>query len=61
MEHLDWNRVLDRYLEKGVMAVEDYEGCDDLQKNVLNEIKKAYKRINKVEVEKIHHSLKQNG
>lgn len=57
MERLDFNKVLDRYLTTGHMSADDYENCDDLQKNVIQEIKKSFKRINKVEVETIHHSL----
>lgn len=61
MERLEWNTVLDHYLETGTMSAEDYENCDDLQKNVIQELKKAFKRINKGEVETIHHSLQNNG
>lgn len=42
------------------MSVDDYENCDDLQKNVIQEIKKSFKRINQREVETIHHSLQNN-
>jgi hypothetical protein len=57
MEHLEFNKVLDGYLTTGHMSAEDYEMCDDLQKNVIQELKKAFKRINQREVETIHHSL----
>ncbi len=61
MERLEFNRVLDGYLITGHMSVDDYENCDDLQKNVIQEIKKSFKRINQREVETIHHSLQNNG
>ena len=61
MERLEFNRVLDGYLTTGHMSAEDYENCDDLQKNVIQELKKSFKRINKGEVEQIHHSLQTNG
>lgn len=42
----DWNRILDKYLNKGIMSAEDYETLLPEQKQVINEIKKALKRIN---------------
>lgn len=49
MEHLAWNKLLDRYLLEGVMSSEEWEFLDDTQKIVINEIKKAFKRIKKNE------------
>ena len=47
MEHLSWNKLLDRYLLEGTMSSEEWELLDDTQKIVINELKKAFKRINK--------------
>lgn len=61
MEHLKWNRVLDKYLETGHMLSEEYEELDDLQKYVIQELKKSFKRLNKSEVCETHHSLQEYG
>jgi hypothetical protein len=53
----EWNALIDRYLLDGVMSSEEWEKLDDSQKIVINEIKKAFKRINKREILTIHHSL----
>lgn len=45
MEVTKWRKVLDRYLTEGVMSPDDYMEMDDLQKQIIQEIKKAYKRI----------------
>lgn len=57
MEHLDWNKVLDRYLLTAHILSEEYEALDDYQKAVIQELKKAFQRLNKKEVLEIHHSL----
>ena len=57
MEHLLWNKVLDKYLTTGHLLSEEYEELDDLQKYVIQEVKKSFKRLNKREVNEIHHSL----
>lgn len=43
----EWRQALDRYLTKGDMDAEVYEAMSDKQKQVIQEIKKAFKRINK--------------
>jgi hypothetical protein len=58
MEHLLWNKVLDKYLTTGHLLSEEYEELDDLQKYVIQEVKKSFKRLNKPVVNEIHHSLK---
>jgi len=60
MERLAWNKVLDGYLATAKMRAEDYEYCDDLQKYVIQELKKSFKRLNKGEINEIHHSLQDN-
>jgi hypothetical protein len=57
MEHLLWNKVLDKYLTTGHILSEEYEELDDLQKYVIQEVKKSFKRLNKREVNEIHHSF----
>lgn len=47
MERLEWNKILDRYLTSNTMESEAYELLDDNQKLVIQEVKKASKRINK--------------
>jgi hypothetical protein len=60
MEDREFNHVLDNYLVTGKMTSEDYELCDDLQKHVIQSLKRAFKRINKGEANEIHHSLQNN-
>ncbi|MDO8094427.1 MAG: hypothetical protein Q6360_13195 [Candidatus Brocadiales bacterium] len=45
LEHKEWNRVLDGYLNTGECDPNDIEGMDKTQQNIINEIKKAFKRI----------------
>ena len=42
------------------MSSDEWEKLDDMQKIIINEIKKAFKRINKPVINEIHHSLKDN-
>lgn len=49
MEHLEWNKFLDEYLTYGNMRAEDYYKLNDEQKKIIQEIKKAFKRITKDE------------
>lgn len=60
MEQKEWNHLLDRYLTENVMSSDEWEKLDDMQKIIINEIKKAFKRINKPVINEIHHSLKNN-
>lgn len=41
----DWNKMLDRYLVEGTMSAEDYENLNDIQKAIIQELKKSFKRI----------------
>lgn len=45
MKRKEWNRVLDRYLQECKMSVEDYENLNDIQIAIIQELKKAFKRI----------------
>ena len=47
MEHLEWNKTLDHYLTEGNMSSSEYEGLDEMQMFVIQELKKSYKRLNK--------------
>lgn len=60
MEQKEWNRLLDRYLTENVMSSDEWERLDDMQKIIINEIKKSLKRLNKPVINEIHHSLKDN-
>ena len=50
MERLDWNKIFDRYLVENTMDAGEYELLDDNQKLVIQEIKKAIKRLKKKNV-----------
>jgi hypothetical protein len=45
MERKNWIKVLDNFLKTGKLLSEDYEAMDDLQKTIIQEIKKSIKRI----------------
>jgi len=40
-----FNRIIDKYLQTGHMTAEDYEGCTDRQKDTIQVIKRAFKRM----------------
>jgi hypothetical protein len=44
LSHLYWNRVLDDYIKTQKMSYEDYEDMNYQQKNVIQELKKYFKR-----------------
>ena len=46
MEAKEWRVTLDKYLNTGKLLSEEYEKMDDMQKYVIQELKKAYKRLN---------------
>jgi len=64
MERKEWNHLLDRFLECGEMEIEDWEKLKtdgtELQNIIINEIMKAFNRLNKREIDTIHHSLQNN-
>lgn len=60
MERLEWNKLLDEYLITGHMLSEEYEQLNDIQRAVIQELKRAFARINKQDVCEIHHSLQDN-
>jgi len=45
MERLEFNKVLDKYLETNTMTSEQYEEMSNRQKDVIQELKKAFKRL----------------
>jgi len=47
MEHLEWNDCLDNYLTTGTIPSDDYYRLDEWQQKVIQELKKAFKRLNK--------------
>lgn len=42
-----WRAVLDRYLTENTMEADMYEGMNEKQKSVIQEIKKAFARLEK--------------
>lgn len=42
----DWQRNLDRYLTTGKMDVEEYIKMNEAEKEFIQELKRAFKRIN---------------
>ena len=54
MEHKEWNKTLDRYLIENEISCGDYESLDEIQMAVIQEIKKAKKRLNKTNEEKTY-------
>ena len=47
MENKEWNYTLDFYLTNGFLESDEYERMYDDQKRIIQELKKAFKRINK--------------
>ena len=46
-DRLDWNKILDQYLVNGTMSSDEYQNLADEYKFVIQEAKKAFKRLNK--------------
>lgn len=45
MPHKEWNKLLDSYLRTGRLDPDNIPKLDAFQQGVINEIKKAFKRI----------------
>ena len=45
LETKDWNRALDLYLNKGEGNTEEYQQMSKEQQGVIQELKKAFKRL----------------
>jgi hypothetical protein len=45
MQPKEWRITLDHFLKTGKMLSEDYEQMDEIQKIIIQELKKAFKRI----------------
>jgi hypothetical protein len=45
MEVAKWRKVLDRYLVENTMHADEYAEMDNLQKQIIQEIKKSFKRL----------------
>lgn len=54
MERLEFNKVLDRYLTENLISSEAYENLDEYQMYTIQELKRAYKRLNKTNETKIY-------
>lgn len=48
MVRKDWNRVLDSYLATGNMSSDEYGELTELQIIIIQELKKAFSRIEKL-------------
>lgn len=46
MERKLWNALLDKYLTTHTMQVEEYEALNEIQIAIIQELKKAFKRLN---------------
>jgi len=47
MDRKEWNTLLDTYLSTGTMTSDGYASLNNIQQAVIQEIKKAMKRLNK--------------
>ena len=43
----EWNNILDKFLPYRILEIEDYERTNDMQKYVLSEIRKSWRRTDK--------------
>jgi hypothetical protein len=57
MERLAWNKVLDNYLRTHKMTVDDYEDFNDIQRALIQELKRSFSRTKEVVINETHHSL----
>lgn len=48
LKHLDWNKVIDNYIVTNQMSSEDYESLSPEQMLIIQELKKAFKRLKKL-------------
>lgn len=47
LEDKDWREALDSYLSGNSMNAETYYAMSDVQQKIIQELKKAFKRLNK--------------
>jgi len=40
----EWAKIRERYLNKGEIAVEDFEKCSSIQRYFINEVKKSIRK-----------------
>ena len=57
MERLVWNKLLDKYIATHQMMPEEYEELNDIQKTLIQELKKSFSRTKEVVINTTHHSL----
>jgi hypothetical protein len=57
MERKEWNSLLDKYIETKKMLSEEYEALNDIQRALIQELKKHFARKETRTVNLIHHSL----
>jgi len=57
MERKEWNALLDKYLATHKMLSEEYEKLNDIQRALIQELKKSFARSKEVEILTTHHSL----
>ncbi len=57
MDRKEWNQLLDKYIETHHMLSEEYEQLNDIQRALIQELKKHFSRIKSKEILTTHHSL----
>lgn len=50
MDRKSFNNLLDKYLLTNTMLSEEYEKLNEIQKSIIQELKKAFKRIKNEEL-----------
>lgn len=45
--HTEWNKALDKFLGENGVDIATYESMSEYQRSIINELKKAFKRLSK--------------
>lgn len=49
LKEIEFNRIIDKYLTINTMTADEYESLNDSQKNIIQTLKRAFKRIKTLE------------
>jgi len=49
LKELEFNKIIDKYLTINTMTADEYESLNDSQKNIIQTLKRAFKRIKSLE------------
>lgn len=49
LKELEFNKIIDKYLTINTMTADEYESLNDSQKNIIQTLKRAFKRIKTLE------------